>query len=137
MLWYFRVFFQNVPVMVVSVNSIKMKTSFNWLKYQQTYRILIKPALRKTGVRLCENKKFSALYLKGVEYLVFVSSHSLKTRELSLSQFVYFSLVLREREETKTKYSAPFTCKVENFLFLHRRMPVFRRACLIRIPFVC
>ena len=30
-----------------------------------------------------------------------------KLRQTKLSQFVYFSLVLREREETKTKYSAP------------------------------
>ena len=30
-----------------------------------------------------------------------------KLKQLSLSQFVYFSLILREREETKTKYSAP------------------------------
>ena len=30
-----------------------------------------------------------------------------KPRQTKLSQFVYFSLVLREREETKTKYSAP------------------------------
>ena len=92
----------------------------------------------------------------GAEYLVFISSRSLKTREkytnwdnlvcfslyifwaqshlclllqkkvfckskhrwlcpqkiyklkqTKLSQFVYFSLVLREREKTKTKYSAP------------------------------
>ena len=30
-----------------------------------------------------------------------------KLRQTKLSQFVHFSLVLREREETKTKYSAP------------------------------
>jgi hypothetical protein len=30
-----------------------------------------------------------------------------KLRQTKLSQFVYFSLILREREETKTKYSAP------------------------------
>jgi hypothetical protein len=30
-----------------------------------------------------------------------------KLRQLSLSQFVCFSLILREGEETKTKYSAP------------------------------
>ena len=30
-----------------------------------------------------------------------------KLRQTKLSQFVYFSLVLREQEETKTKYSAP------------------------------
>ena len=30
-----------------------------------------------------------------------------KLRRTKLSQFVYFSLVWREREETKTKYSAP------------------------------
>ena len=30
-----------------------------------------------------------------------------KLRQTKLSQFVYFSLVLRELEETKTKYSAP------------------------------
>ena len=30
-----------------------------------------------------------------------------KLRQTKLSQFVYFSLVLRERDETKTKYSAP------------------------------
>ena len=68
----------------------------------------------------------------GVEYLVFVSFCSLKTessmftftkyfllyrclcaqkiyklRQTRMFQFVYFSLVLREQEETKTKYSAP------------------------------
>ena len=31
-----------------------------------------------------------------------------KLRQTKLSQFVYFSLVLREREETRTKYSAPY-----------------------------
>ena len=30
-----------------------------------------------------------------------------KLRQTKMSQLVYFSLVLREREETKTKYSAP------------------------------
>ena len=30
-----------------------------------------------------------------------------KLRQTNLSQFVYFSLIMREREETKTKYSAP------------------------------
>ena len=30
-----------------------------------------------------------------------------KLRQTKLSQFVYFSLVLREQEETKTKYSTP------------------------------
>ena len=30
-----------------------------------------------------------------------------KLRQTKLSQFVYFSLILREREETNTKYSAP------------------------------
>ena len=30
-----------------------------------------------------------------------------KLRQTKLSQFVYFSLILREREKTKTKYSAP------------------------------
>ena len=31
-----------------------------------------------------------------------------KLRQTKLSQFVYFSLVLREREETKNNYSAPY-----------------------------
>ena len=33
-----------------------------------------------------------------------------------LSQFVYFSLILREQEETKTKYSAPWT------IYIHRSL---------------
>ena len=48
-----------------------------------------------------------------MEYLLLVSSYSLQTREkytnlrqTKLSQFVYFSLILIEREEAKTKYSA-------------------------------
>ena len=47
--------------------------------------------------------------VQGAKYLFFVSSSSLKTREkyISYAQFVYFSLVLRELEETKTKYAAP------------------------------
>ena len=44
---------------------------------------------------------------KGAGYLVFVSSHYFKMRQLSVSQFVYFSFILREREEEKTKYSPP------------------------------
>ena len=102
-----------------------------------------------------ESKNDTSRVLQGAEYLVFVSSPSLKTREkysnwdnlvcLSLyiehraiyvyfykilsflkvnidgsvlkkytnwdkrlSKFVYFFLVLRQREETNTKYSAPF-----------------------------
>ena len=34
-------------------------------------------------------------------------SKNIQTEIFSLSQFVYFPLVLRKREETKTKYSAP------------------------------
>ena len=35
-----------------------------------------------------------------------------KLRQTKLSQFVYFSLVLREPEETKTKYSTPYRFQV-------------------------
>ena len=40
---------------------------------------------------------------KGAGYLVFVSSHYFKMRQLSVSQFVYFSFILREREEEKNQ----------------------------------
>ena len=35
-------------------------------------------------------------------------SRQITLQNNKLSQFVYFSLILREREETKTKYSAPY-----------------------------
>ena len=40
----------------------------------------------------------------GAKYLFFVFSRTLKSRELSFAQFIYF---LREREETKTWYFTP------------------------------
>ena len=77
-----------------------------------------------------DNKLLSTHF--GAKYLVFISSHSFKMRELSFTQFVYFlrkvclffndkhtffkkyknlaklsSLILRERGETKTRYFAP------------------------------
>ena len=70
--------------------------------------ILVTKCLSIVLIGKHHNKKMTTA--SGVEYLVFVSSRSLKTREkYKLSEFVYFSLVLREREETKTKYSAPLS----------------------------
>ena len=51
----------------------------------------------------------------GIEYEIWVDYDQLlravfscfQQRQTKLSQFVYFSLVLRELEETKTKYSKP------------------------------
>ena len=41
-----------------------------------------------------------------------------KLRQTKLSQFVYFSLVLREQEEPKSKYSAPKRAKAEFLIHL-------------------
>ena len=65
-----------------------------------------------------------------------------------MSQFVYFSLILREREETKTKYSAPkaklpwfqilaedVSFDIRNSLFFWRKIEAFRDCFMPMCPF--
>ena len=100
-------------------------------------RILVKFRYSEKATK--KRKTYPSLFWQyfGAKCLVFVSSCSLKTRELSFAQFVYFlrkvclffsfwmitftimffwhncnwaklsSLLLRKREETKTRYFAP------------------------------
>ena len=69
-------------------------------------------------VSVCIFFEHRAIYVYFYKILSFVQmALSSKNIQTKLSQFVYFSLVLREREEIKTKYSA-FKAPVDATLFL-------------------